>query len=41
MTAAPGSPPEPTCPARVLVTAGLMLGVTTIVQAPDRGWTSP
>ena len=28
-------------PGAVLVTAGLMLGVTTIVQAPDRGWTSP
>jgi EmrB/QacA subfamily drug resistance transporter len=28
-------------PGAVLVTAGLMLGVATIVQAPDRGWTSP
>jgi EmrB/QacA subfamily drug resistance transporter len=27
-------------PGAVLVTAGLMLGVATIVQAPERGWTS-
>jgi MFS family permease len=27
-------------PGAVLVTAGLMLGVATIVQAPDRGWAS-
>jgi MFS family permease len=27
-------------PGAVLVTGGLMLGVATIVQAPDRGWTS-
>ena len=40
-TTASASTAAPTCPAALLVTGALMLGVYTIVEAADYGWGSP